>query len=117
MAETLNVNGVIYTRTSVGWTWFDDRVSYTYMSAGKATCALDALSRVTDERDALRTQLAAARELLIEAAIDIEAGVNATYHGPSNVHPALYHKYARDLEITARLMIAALITEAPTDAK
>ena len=53
MTETVTVNGIIYTRTSVGWTWFDDRVSYTYMSAGKATCALDALSRVTAERDAL----------------------------------------------------------------
>jgi 8-oxo-dGTP pyrophosphatase MutT (NUDIX family) len=55
---------------------------------------------------ALETQLAAARELMEEAAVDIGYMVNAEYHGPDDVHPAMRAKYARDIEIVTRLTAA-----------
>ena len=58
------------------------------------------------EADTLRTQLAAARELMEEAAQDIEYMVNAEYHGPNDVHPAMRAKYARDIDIVTRLTAA-----------
>jgi hypothetical protein len=58
------------------------------------------------ERDTLRTQLAAARELMAEAATDIGYLVNAEYHGPDDVHPAMRAKYTRDMEIVSRLTAA-----------
>jgi hypothetical protein len=67
---------------------------------------LEAAQRVVFERDALRTQLAAARELMAEAATDIEYMVNAEYHGPDDVHPAMRAKYTRDMEIVSRLTAA-----------
>ena len=66
----------------------------------------DALIKAREQRDALRTQLAAARELMAEAATDIEYMVNAEYHGPDDVHPAMRAKYTRDMEIVSRLTAA-----------
>jgi 8-oxo-dGTP pyrophosphatase MutT (NUDIX family) len=56
-----------------------------------------------EQIETLKTQLAAARELMEEAAVDIGYMVNAEYHGPDDVHPAMRAKYARDMEIVSRL--------------
>jgi hypothetical protein len=55
---------------------------------------------------AVEAQLAAARELMAEAAEDIGYMVNAEYHGPDDVHPAMRAKYTRDMEIVSRLTAA-----------
>ncbi len=63
-----------------------------------------------------KQQLAAARALMTEAAEDIEYMVNAEYHGPDDVHPAMRAKYKRDIEIVERLRDAArtaALSEAP----
>ena len=52
---------------------------------------------------AVEAQLAAARKLMAEAAEDIEYRVNAEYHGPNDVHPAMRAKYTRDMEIVTRI--------------
>jgi hypothetical protein len=49
---------------------------------------------------------------MAEAAQDIKYMVNAEYHGPDDVHPAMRAKYTRDMEIVSRLT-AALTQEAP----
>jgi hypothetical protein len=67
---------------------------------------LAAYDTLTRERDALKTQLAAARKLMAEAAEDIEYMVNAEYHGPNDVHPAMRAKYTRDMEIVTRIYAA-----------
>jgi len=59
-----------------------------------------------EQIETLKTQLAAARELMEEAANDIWYMVNAEYHGPDDVHPAMRAKYARDIEIVTRLTAA-----------
>ena len=59
-----------------------------------------------EQIETLKTQLAAARELMTDAAIDIEYRVNAEYHGPDDVHPAMRAKYTRDMEIVSRLTAA-----------
>jgi uncharacterized protein involved in exopolysaccharide biosynthesis len=59
-----------------------------------------------EQIETLRTQLAAARELMAEAAMDIRYMVNAEYHGPDDVHPAMRAKYTRDMEIVSRLTAA-----------
>lgn len=60
-----------------------------------------------EQIETLKTQLAAARELMAEAAMDIKYMVNAEYHGPDDVHPAMRAKYLRDIEIVSRLTAAA----------
>ena len=57
--------------------------------------------------DAVTAQLAAAKALMTEAADDIEYMVNAEYHGPDDVHPAMRAKYKRDIEIVGHLRDAA----------
>jgi hypothetical protein len=59
-----------------------------------------------EQIETLRTQLAAARDLMEEAANDIWYMVNAEYHGPDDVHPAMRAKYTRDMEIVTRLTAA-----------
>jgi predicted nucleic acid-binding Zn-ribbon protein len=59
-----------------------------------------------EQIETLKTQLAAARELMAEAAVDIKYMVNAEYHGPDDVHPAMRAKYTRDMEIVSRLTAA-----------
>jgi septal ring factor EnvC (AmiA/AmiB activator) len=56
-----------------------------------------------EQIETLRTQVAAARKLMAEAAEDIEYMVNAEYHGPNDVHPAMRAKYTRDMEIVTRI--------------
>jgi uncharacterized protein with PhoU and TrkA domain len=67
---------------------------------------IDEVRALREQRDALKTQLASARELMEEAANDIWYMVNAEYHGPDDVHPAMRAKYARDIEIVTRLTAA-----------
>jgi uncharacterized protein with PhoU and TrkA domain len=59
-----------------------------------------------EQIETLKNQLAAARELMAEAAMDIKYMVNAEYHGPDDVHPAMHAKYTRDMEIVSRLTAA-----------
>ena len=87
-----------------------DGSEFLYDVYGGVVCAtsmvLDGFATLTRERDALKTQLAAARELMEEAAVDIGYMVNAEYHGPDDVHPAMRAKYTRDMEIVSRLTAA-----------
>jgi hypothetical protein len=80
----------------------------------RAKAAETKIATLTRERDALKTQLAAARELMAEAATDIKYMVNAEYHGPDDVHPAMRAKYTRDMEIVSRLTAALTQRDAAT---
>ena len=62
---------------------------------------------------AVEAQLAAARKLMAEAAEDIEYMVNAEYHGPNDVHPAMRAKYTRDMEIVTRIDAALTQEDTP----
>jgi uncharacterized protein with PhoU and TrkA domain len=108
-----------------------DGSEFLYDVYGGVVCAtsmvLDGFATLTRERDearkerdhymivglqrldriyAVETQLASARELMAEAATDIGYMVNAEYHGPDDVHPAMRAKYTRDMEIVSRLTAA-----------
>jgi hypothetical protein len=66
-----------------------------------------------EQIETLKTQLAAARELMAEAATDIGYMVNAEYHGPNDVHPAMRAKYTRDMEIVTRIDAALTQEDTP----
>lgn len=74
--------------------------------------ALEAHERNDDNRLA-GTQLAAARVVMREAAMDLESFVNDQYNGPDGVHPAMRRKYDRDMEIVGALRAIVLPALAP----
>jgi hypothetical protein len=115
-----------------------DGSEFLYDVYGGVVCAtsivLDGFDTLTRERDAARkerdhymivglqrldriyaveAQLAAARKLMAEAAEDIEYMVNAEYHGPNDVHPAMRAKYTRDMEIVTRIDAALTQEDTP----